>query len=112
VQSLQWTLRRAVSSPQLHWKTDTQYITAYDDEGEVCTANIEGSVAMQHERPFGVDLTPGKQLLHRCNGREELILATVHLVTQKLWGAYLDAPSALLTKVLFERPAVLKSSLV
>jgi hypothetical protein len=47
---------------------------------------------MQHKRPYGADLTPGKQLPHRHNGREELILATVHLVTQNLWGAYLDAP--------------------
>jgi hypothetical protein len=69
---------------------------------------------MQHERPSGVDLTPGKQWPHRCNGREELILATIHLVTQKLWGAFLrlDAPSALSTKVLCELSAVLKLSLV
>jgi hypothetical protein len=41
------------------------------------------------QRPAGVDLTPdGKQLPHRCNGSEELILATFHLVTQNLWGAY------------------------
>jgi hypothetical protein len=75
-----------------------QYITAYGDEGEVCTTIIERSVAMQHERLSRVDLAPnGKQLQHKCNGSEELILATVHLVTQKLWGAYLDVPSALST---------------
>jgi hypothetical protein len=86
------------SSPQHHWKTDTQYNTAHGDEGEVYTTIIEQSVEMQHERPSRVDLTPyGKQLPHRCNGSEELIVATVHLVTQKLWGAYLDVPSALST---------------
>jgi hypothetical protein len=53
---------------------------------------------MQHEWPSGVDLTPdGKQLPDRCNGSGEFILATVHLVTQKLLGAYLDVPSALST---------------
>jgi hypothetical protein len=95
-----------------HWKTDTQYITAYGDEGEVCTANIEQSITMQHKLPSGVDLTPGKQLSHRCNGREELIIATIHFDIQKLWGAYLDAPSALWTKVLCKLCGVLKSSLV
>jgi hypothetical protein len=73
-------------------------LLGYGDEGEVCTTDIERSVAKQHERPSGVDLTPdGKQLPDRCNGSEEPILATVHLVTKKLWDAYLDVPSALST---------------
>ena len=65
-----------------------QDIAADGDEGDVCTTNIERGVAVQHERPSGVDLTPdGKQLPYGCHGSEKLVLATVHLVAQKIWGA-------------------------
>jgi hypothetical protein len=58
----------------------------------------EASQCSTRAGPYGVDLTPyGKQLPDRCDGCEELIHATVHLVIQKLWDAYLDVPSALST---------------
>ena len=74
----------------------TQNIESDGDEGEVCTTSIERRVAMQHDRPPGVHLTPdGKQLPDRCDGGKELVLATVNLVAQEIWGAQLDMNSAL-----------------
>ena len=65
----------------------TQYIAANGDEGEVCTTKIELRVALQHERPSGVDLTPDvKQLPDRCYSSEDHVLITVHLVAQEIWG--------------------------